>query len=168
MGVVELTLAIHRVFDSPDDKIIFDVGHQCYTHKILTGRLEDFDTLRKSGGISGFSVPNESEHDPVISGHSSTSVSSALGIAQAMKLKGDNHHAVAVIGDGALTGGLAYEGLNNAGKSGTNIVVILNYNEMSISKNIGGIAEYLSKLRIKNSYKKVKTKSKKQFWQFRL
>ncbi len=161
LGVVELTVAIHRVFDSPDDKIIFDVGHQCYTHKILTGRLDEFDTIRQRDGLSGFSSPDESPHDPVISGHSSTSISSALGIAEAMKLKGDKHHAIAVIGDGAMTGGLAYEGLNNAGRSGANIIVILNYNEMSISKNIGGLAEYLSKLRIKKSYRNLKSTTRK-------
>lgn len=160
LGVVELTVALHKVFDSPNDKIIFDVGHQSYAHKLLTGRLSQFDTLRKKGGISGFSKPKESLHDPVVSGHSSTSISAALGIAQAMKLKGDNHKAIAIIGDGALTGGLAYEGLNNAGKSGTNIVVIVNYNEMSISKNIGGIAEYLARLRTKKSYKRVKSRTK--------
>ncbi len=157
LGVVELTVVIHRVFESPKDKIVFDVGHQCYTHKILTGRLNEFDTIRQKDGLSGFSAPDESVHDPVISGHSSTSISSALGIAQAMKLKGDNHHAIAVIGDGAMTGGLSYEGLNNAGRSGANIIVILNYNEMSISKNIGGLAEYLSKLRIKKSYRTLKS-----------
>jgi len=157
LGVVELTVAIHKVFESPKDKIVFDVGHQCYTHKILTGRLDKFDTIRQKDGLSGFSAPDESIHDPVISGHSSTSISSALGIAQAMKIKGDNHHAIAVIGDGAMTGGLSYEGLNNAGRSGANIIVILNYNEMSISKNIGGLAEYLSKLRIKNSYRTLKS-----------
>lgn len=159
LGVVELTLAIHKVFDSPKDKIIFDVGHQCYTHKILTGRLSEFDTLRRKDGISGFSRPDESPHDPVISGHSSTSISSALGIAEAMKLCGDDHHVVAVVGDGALTGGLAYEGLNIAGKSGTKIIVVVNYNEMSISKNIGGIAEYLSQMRTKKTYKQVKSKA---------
>ncbi|MCD7785198.1 MAG: 1-deoxy-D-xylulose-5-phosphate synthase [Oscillospiraceae bacterium] len=157
LGVVELTVAIHKVFESPKDKIVFDVGHQCYTHKILTGRLDKFDTIRQKDGLSGFSAPDESIHDPVISGHSSTSISSALGIAQAMKIKGDNHHAIAVIGDGAMTGGLSYEGLNNAGRSGANIIIILNYNEMSISKNIGGLAEYLSKLRIKDSYRTLKS-----------
>ncbi|MCD7823829.1 MAG: 1-deoxy-D-xylulose-5-phosphate synthase [Oscillospiraceae bacterium] len=161
LGVVELTVAIHKVFESPKDKIIFDVGHQCYTHKLLTGRLDKFDTIRQQGGLSGFSAPDESVHDPVISGHSSTSISSALGIAEAMKIKGDNHHAIAVIGDGAMTGGLSYEGLNNAGRSGTNIIVILNYNEMSISKNIGGLAEYLSKLRIKKSYRTLKNTTRK-------
>jgi 1-deoxy-D-xylulose-5-phosphate synthase len=160
LGVVELTVALHKVFDSPQDKIIFDVGHQSYTHKLLTGRLADFDSLRKKGGISGFLKPKESVHDPVVSGHSSTSISAALGIAQAMKLCGDKHHAIAVIGDGALTGGLSYEGLNNAGKSDTNIIVIVNYNEMSISKNIGGMAEYLSRLRTTQSYKQVKSRAK--------
>lgn len=161
LGVVELTLACHSVFDSPDDKIIFDVGHQSYVHKLLTGRYERFDTLRKKDGISGFSRPDESEHDPAVSGHSSNSISVALGIAQAMKLQGDDHHAIAIIGDGALTGGLAYEGLNNAGRSDTNIIVILNYNEMSISKNIGGIAKYLSELRTRSSYRRTKDLTKK-------
>lgn len=161
LGVVELSVALHKVFDSPKDKIVFDVGHQSYAHKLLTGRFESFDTLRKKGGISGFTRPSESEHDACISGHSSNSISVALGMAEAMKLSGDTHHAVAVIGDGALTGGLAFEGLNNAGRSGTNIIVILNYNEMSISKNIGGIAMYLSELRTQYSYKRLKTGAKK-------
>ncbi len=161
LGVVELTLALHSVFDSPSDKIIFDVGHQSYVHKLFTGRFDRFDSLRKKNGLSGFTRPDESVHDPAISGHSSNSISVALGMAQAMKLQGDDHHAVAIIGDGALTGGLAYEGLNNAGRSGTNIVVVLNYNEMSISKNIGGIAKYLSELRTRSSYKKTKHFTKK-------
>lgn len=161
LGVVELTVAIHKVFDSPQDKIVFDVGHQCYAHKLLTGRYKDFHTLRQKGGISGFTRPSESEHDACVSGHSSNSISVALGMAEAMKLAGDEHHAVAVIGDGALTGGLAFEGLNNAGHSGTNIVVILNYNEMSISKNIGGIATYLSELRTQHRYKAIKSGAKK-------
>lgn len=161
LGTVELTVAIHKVFDSPKDKIVFDVGHQCYSHKLLTGRYRDFDTLRKKGGISGFTRPTESVHDANVSGHSSNSISVALGMAEAMKLSGDYHHAVAVIGDGALTGGLAFEGLNNAGRSGANLVVILNYNEMSISKNIGGIAAYLSELRTQYSYKRFKSGAKK-------
>lgn len=161
LGVVELSVALHKVFDSPKDKIVFDVGHQSYAHKLLTGRFKSFDTLRKKGGISGFTRPSESEHDACVSGHSSNSISVALGMAEAMKLSGDNHHAVAVIGDGALTGGLAFEGLNNAGRSGTNIIVILNYNEMSISKNIGGVAMYLSELRTQYSYKRLKTGAKK-------
>lgn len=161
LGVVELTLVLHRVFDSPKDKIIFDVGHQSYAHKILTDRLPRFDTIRQKDGLCGFSKPKESEHDPVVSGHSSTAISSALGIAQAMKLQGDDHHVIAVVGDGALTGGLAYEGLNNAGRSDTNIIIVVNYNEMSISKNIGGIAEYLSKLRAKKKYRQVKSTAKR-------
>ena len=157
LGTVELTVALHRVFESPKDKIVWDVGHQAYTHKILTGRLDRFETLRTENGISGFCRPDESEHDAFVSGHSSNSISAALGMAYAMKIKGDDHHAVAIFGDGAFTGGLSYEGLNNAGKSDTNIIVILNYNEMSISKNVGGMAKYLSKMRTKESYKKTKS-----------
>lgn len=157
LGAVELSLALHRVFSSPKDKLVWDVGHQSYTHKILTGRLKDFHTLRQENGLSGFCKPSESEHDAFVSGHSSNSVSAALGIATAMKLNGDNHHAIAVIGDGAATGGLSFEGLNNAGKSNTNLIVVVNYNEMSISKNVGAIAKYLSKFRTKESYKKTKT-----------
>lgn len=157
LGVVELSLALHRVFSSPKDKLVWDVGHQSYTHKILTGRLKEFSTLRKENGLSGFCKPSESEHDAFVSGHSSNSVSAALGIASAMKLNGDDHHAVAIIGDGAATGGLSFEGLNNAGKSNTNLIVVLNYNEMSISKNVGAIAKYLSNFRTKESYKKTKT-----------
>lgn len=153
LGVVELTMAVHRVFSSPDDKIVWDVGHQSYTHKILTGRLDQFDTLRQENGISGFPKPNESEHDAFISGHSSTSVSVACGIADAMKLNGnDKNYAVAVIGDGAFTGGLAYEGLNNAGKGRKNLIVILNHNNMSISKNVGAFAKYLSSIRNTKKY----------------
>ena len=157
LGTVELSLALHRVFSSPKDKIVWDVGHQSYTHKILTGRLKDFKTLRKENGLSGFCKPGESEHDAFVSGHSSNSVSAALGIATAMKLNGDNHHTIAVIGDGAATGGLSFEGFNNAGKSNTNLIVVLNYNEMSISKNVGAIAKYLSNFRTKESYKRTKT-----------
>ena len=157
LGTVELSLALHRVFSSPKDKIVWDVGHQSYTHKILTGRLKDFKTLRKEDGLSGFCKPSESEHDAFVSGHSSNSVSAALGIATAMKLNGDEHHTVAVIGDGAATGGLSFEGFNNAGKSNTKLIVVLNYNEMSISKNVGAIAKYLSNFRTKESYKRTKT-----------
>ncbi len=157
LGTVELSLALHRVFNSPKDKFVWDVGHQSYTHKILTGRLNEFSTLRKENGLSGFCRPEESEHDAFISGHSSNSVSAALGIAAAMKMDGDNHHAIAVLGDGAATGGLSFEGLNNAGKSNTNLIVVLNYNEMSISKNVGAFAKYLSNFRTKDSYKKTKT-----------
>lgn len=153
LGTVELTVALHRVFDSPKDKFVWDVGHQAYTHKLLTGRCGSFDTLRRENGISGFIRPSESEHDAFISGHSSTSISAALGMAEAMRLDGDNeHHAVAIIGDGAFTGGLAYEGLNNAGKSKSRIIVILNHNEMSISKNVGAFAKYLSSIRRNQKY----------------
>lgn len=156
LGTVELTLALHRIFNSPDDKIVFDVGHQAYTHKILTGRFNEFHTLRKKDGISGFCKPSESVHDPVITGHSSTAVSSAFGIACAMKANGSRNYAIAVVGDGAFTGGMAYEGLNNAGKSDVNLIVVLNINEMSISKNVGGMAKYLSTMRHKDSYIKTK------------
>ena len=152
LGTVELTLAIHRVFNSPKDKIIWDVGHQAYTHKLLTGRLKAFSTLRQENGISGFPKPSESKHDPFISGHSSNSISAAYGIARGMKLQGKEDYAVAVIGDGALTGGLAYEGLNNAGKSDDNIIIILNHNDMSISKSVGALAKYLTSIRAKPGY----------------
>lgn len=153
LGTVELTVALHRVFQTPYDKIVWDVGHQAYTHKLLTGRYDSFDTLRKKDGISGFIRTSESVHDAFISGHSSTSISAALGMAEAMKISGDNkHHAIAVIGDGAFTGGLAYEGLNNAGKSNSNIIVILNHNDMSISKNVGALAKYLTSIRGNQKY----------------
>ena len=156
LGAVELTMAIHRVFNSPEDKIVWDVGHQSYTHKLLTGRLDRFSTIRKEDGISGFTKPEESLHDAFISGHSSTSVSAAYGIAQAMKIDGSENYAVAVTGDGALTGGLIYEGLNNAGKSNTNLIIILNHNDMSISKNVGALAKYLLSIRNKRGYLKTK------------
>lgn len=149
LGVVELTLAIHRNFDSPDDKIVWDVGHQSYTHKLLTGRAKSFSTLRQENGISGFPKPNESEHDSFVSGHSSTSVSVAVGMIEAMKLQGKtDNYAVAVIGDGAMTGGMFYEAMNNGGRdSSNNLIVILNDNKMSISKNVGAISHYLTSLR---------------------
>lgn len=156
LGVVELTLAIHKVFDSPVDKIVWDVGHQAYVHKILTGRRERFATLRQFGGISGFPKRNESEHDVFGTGHSSTSISAALGLALARDMSGSKHHVLAVIGDGSLTGGEAYEALNHAGDLGTNLVVILNDNEMSIAKNVGAMSEYLSKMRTAPTYTKVK------------
>lgn len=156
LGTVELTMAIHRVFSSPEDKIIWDVGHQAYTHKILTGRLSEFRTIRTENGLSGFTRPEESVHDAFISGHSSNSISAALGIARAMKLKGDEHDVIAIVGDGAFTGGMVYEGLNNAGKSNCNLIVILNDNGVSISKNVGAMAKYLSQLRGKKSYQELK------------
>ena len=162
LGTVELILAMHRVFDSPKDKFVFDVGHQAYTHKLLTGRLNRFDELRKENGLSGFTRPSESEHDAFISGHSSTSISAALGMAEAMRLNGDDtHHAIAVIGDGAFTGGMAYEGLNNAGKSKAKLIVILNHNDMSISKNVGALAKYLTKIRGNSGYLSAKKKVEK-------
>jgi len=156
LGVVEMTVALHSVFESPLDKLVFDVGHQAYVHKMLTGRLGRFGTLRKQGGISGFPRPDESEHDAFIAGHSSISISAAAGIAKAMKLSGDNHHAVAIIGDGAFTGGIAFEGLNNAGKIDANLIIVLNDNGMSISKNKSAFAMYLAHIRSSRKYLKTK------------
>lgn len=154
LGVVELTMALHTVFDLPKDKIVWDVGHQTYVHKILTGRKEQLKTLRKLNGIAGFPKTNESETDCFNTGHSSTSISAALGMARARDIKGEDNNVIAVIGDGALTGGMALEALNDAGWSQTKLMVILNDNEMSISKNIGGISMLLSKLRTKRGYTK--------------
>lgn len=158
LGAVELTIAIHLMFNSPVDRIVWDVGHQAYTHKLLTGRYDVFDTIRQKDGISGFCHPNESDHDTFYSGHSGTSVSSAYGIAQANKIKKNNNYTVAVIGDGSFTGGLVYEALNNAGRSKTNFIVILNDNEMSISKNVGSVARYLTKIRSKKKYVRMKAR----------
>ena len=158
LGVVELTVALHKVFNSPNDQIVFDVGHQSYTHKILTGRKESFNSLRQEGGISGFTRRNESEHDIFSSGHSSTSISSAIGLAKAKALKGEKGKVIAVIGDGALTGGLAYEALNNSGNESSNLVVILNDNEMSISKNVGSVAKNLTTIRTSPKYFRFKSK----------
>ncbi len=159
LGVVELSIAMHKCFDSPNDKFVWDVGHQIYTHKIITGRLDKFHTLRTENGISGFCAPNESEHDVFYSGHSSTSISAALGIAEANKIQGKKDYTVAVIGDGALTGGMAYEALNNAGRSGTRLIVVLNDNEMSISENVGSMARYLAIVRAKPEYNKLKART---------
>lgn len=152
LGAVELTVALHRAFDSPTDEIVFDVGHQCYTHKLLTGRFFEFSTIRQKGGISGYMKPSESEHDPFITGHSSNSISAAYGIYTAKRLNGESGTAVAVIGDGAMTGGMAYEALNNAGHIKGNFVVVLNDNEMSISKNVGALAKSFTKMRNKPRY----------------
>ena len=152
LGTVELTVALHSVFSTPDDKIVFDVGHQSYTHKIITGRYKDFSLLRCEGGISGFPRTTESEHDAFIGGHSSISISAALGIAKAMELKGEEGNVIAVIGDGALTGGQAFEGLNNVNKLSSNLIIILNDNQMSISKNHGVVADYLTNMRSSKSY----------------
>lgn len=158
LGAVELTVALHKVFNSPSDQIVFDVGHQCYTHKILTGRKEKFSTLRTEGGISGFTRPCESKHDIFSSGHSSTSISAAIGLAKAKTLNGDKGKVIAVIGDGALTGGLAYEALNNAGNEHNNLIVILNDNNMSISDNVGSMAKNLNHIRISPKYFTFKSK----------
>ncbi len=152
LGAVELTVAIHRVFDTEQDRLVFDVGHQCYVHKALTGRQELFSTLRQFGGLSGFPKPRESVHDAFIAGHASNSVSVALGMARARTLQKQDHHVLALIGDGALTGGLAYEGLNNAGDSGEPLIVILNDNGMSIDSNVGAMPGHLSSLRSKPAY----------------
>lgn len=156
LGVVELTLALHKVFNTPEDKIIFDVGHQSYIHKIITGRREQFPTLRQYGGLSGFPKRSESEHDAFGTGHSSTSISAALGMACARDLQGDDYNVVAVIGDGSMTGGMAFEALNNAGMLHKNMIVVLNDNEMSISKNVGAMSEYLYQLRTGETYNKIK------------
>jgi 1-deoxy-D-xylulose-5-phosphate synthase len=152
LGVVELTIALHRVFNTPKDKLIWDVGHQCYIHKIITGRRESFETLRRFGGISGFPSRDESIYDVFGTGHASTSISAALGLAKARDLNQDNHAVAAVIGDGALTGGMALEALNYAGHIKANIIVVLNDNEMSIAKNVGALSGYLTRLRTDPMY----------------
>lgn len=152
LGAVELTVAIHRVFDTAEDRLVFDVGHQCYVHKALTGRQELFSTLRQFNGLSGFPKPYESEHDAFIAGHASNSVSVALGMARARTLQKKDYSVLALIGDGALTGGLAYEGLNNAGASGEPLIVILNDNGMSINPNVGAMPSHLGQLRSKPAY----------------
>jgi 1-deoxy-D-xylulose-5-phosphate synthase len=156
LGVVELTIAIHRVFNSPRDRIIWDVGHQAYAHKLLTGRQEDFCKLRQQEGVSGFPRREESPHDVMNAGHASTAISYALGLALARDLKGENHHVVAVVGDGALTGGLAYEALNQAGHLKKRLIIVLNDNGMSISKNVGAMSTYLSQLRLNPRYMRMK------------
>lgn len=159
LGTVELTLALHRAFNAPRDKIIWDVGHQSYTHKIITGRRRVFHTLRQFGGISGFPKQSESEYDAFNTGHSGTSISVALGLCAARDLKGEAHHIAAVIGDGAISGGLPFEALNHVGHSGKKVIIILNDNEMSISKNVGALARYLSKVRLRPGYYKTKRKT---------
>jgi len=158
LGVVELTIALHRAFKSPNDKIIWDVGHQAYIHKLLTGRKDSLKTLRTFGGLSGFPKKSESIHDIFETGHSSTSISAALGIAKARDLAGDDYNVIAVIGDGSLTGGMAFEALNHAGDFPTKLIVVLNDNNMSISKNIGGMANYLSRIRTIPAYFKFKAR----------
>ena len=152
LGAVELTLAMHRVFDCPKDKFIFDVGHQCYAHKLITGRADRFDTLRQYGGISGFTNVDESEYDTVTAGHSGPSVSAALGIASAAALNGDDAHTVAVVGDGSFTNGMIFEALNNCSGKKLKLTIILNDNGMSISENVGGLPKYFSKIRTSEKY----------------
>lgn len=156
LGVVELTVAIHRVFDTARDRLVFDVGHQSYVHKLLTGRAERFPTLRQLDGLAGFPKPSESVHDAFIAGHASNSVSVALGMARARTLRGEDYSVIALMGDGALTGGLAYEGLNDAGSSREPLIVILNDNGMSITPNVGAMSKHLSNIRTKRSYYRVK------------
>ncbi|MTI65443.1 MAG: 1-deoxy-D-xylulose-5-phosphate synthase [Firmicutes bacterium] len=156
LGVVELTLALHRSFNSPKDKIIWDVGHQSYIHKIITGRKDKFKSLRQIDGLSGFPKRDESKHDAFETGHSSTSISAGIGMALARDVKKENSHVVSVIGDGAMTAGMAFEALNHAGDLGTNLIVILNDNEMSISKNVGGMSQYLDRIRTAPTYSRMK------------
>lgn len=156
LGVVELTIALHRFLHLPEDKLVWDVGHQAYTHKILTGRKEQFATLRKTGGLSGFPKRKESDCDAFDTGHSSTSISAGLGLVQARDLKGENYQVVSVIGDGALTGGMAYEALNNAAELKKNFIIILNDNEMSITRNVGGMSSYLDHIRMAAPYTELK------------
>ncbi|WP_394919593.1 1-deoxy-D-xylulose-5-phosphate synthase [uncultured Robinsoniella sp.] len=157
LGVVELTMAMHLTFQLPDDKMIWDVGHQSYTHKLLTGRKNGFDQLRKYGGMSGFPKRKESLCDAFDTGHSSTSISAGLGYAQARDIKGEKHYVISVIGDGALTGGMAYEALNNASQIKTNFIIVLNDNNMSISENVGGMSSYLGNLRTADAYTELKS-----------
>ncbi|MGM0688876.1 MAG: 1-deoxy-D-xylulose-5-phosphate synthase [Bacillota bacterium] len=156
LGVVELAVALHSNYNSPKDRLIWDVGHQSYPHKLLTGRWNQFPTLRQQGGLCGFPKPSESEHDPFLTGHSSTSISAALGLAQARDYKGDDYKVIAVIGDGALTGGMAFEALNHAGHIKANLLVILNDNKMSISSNVGSMSSYLGRIRSDPKYSRLK------------
>ena len=158
LGVVELTLALHRVFHMPEDKIVFDVGHQSYVHKLITGRYRQFSTLRSWGGLSGFPKRSESEYDCFETGHASTAISAALGLARARDYRGEKHQVVAVVGDGALTGGMCYEALNDAGNSKTRMIVVLNDNEMSIAPNVGALSRYLTSLRISAGYQDAKSR----------
>lgn len=161
LGAVELTVALHRTFSAPEDDLLFDVGHQAYVHKILTGRKARFDTLRRLGGLSGFLRPEESEYDPAVTGHASSSLSVALGMARAKRLRGDESATVCVIGDGALTGGMAYEALNDAGQSGLPLIVVFNDNDMSISPNVGALAKRLSAIRIQSRYFRIKERTRR-------
>ena len=163
LGTVELTIALHRVYDTPEDKLVWDVGHQTYTHKILTGRREAMGKLRMAGGIAGFPKREESPYDTFGTGHSSTSISAALGMAVAARLQGSERRCVAIIGDGALTGGMAFEALNNAGAMNTNLLVVLNDNDMSISRPVGALNNYLAKLMSGRFYAAMRRGSEKMF-----
>ena len=156
LGVVELTMALHKVLHFPEDKLIWDVGHQSYTHKLLTGRKEGFDDLRKYGGMSGFPKRKESKCDAFDTGHSSTSISAGLGYVAARELQQEHYNVVSVIGDGSMTGGMAYEALNNASRLKSNFIIVLNDNTMSISKNVGGMSNYLNGLRTPQAYSDLK------------
>src|SRR6478672_8883883 len=161
LGVVELTVAVHYVFDTPNDKLIWDVGHQAYPHKIITGRRDRIRTLRQGGGLSGFTKRSESEYDPFGAAHSSTSISAALGFAVANKLAGSPGKAIAVIGDGAMSAGMAYEAMNNAQQAGNRLIVILNDNDMSIAPPVGGLSAYLAKLVSSHEYMGLRSLAKK-------
>lgn len=161
LGVVELTIALHYIYNTPDDRLVWDVGHQCYPHKILTGRKEQMETLRQQGGISGFTKRSESPYDPFGAGHSSTSISAALGMAIAAKQAGNERQTIAVIGDGALTGGMAFEALNHAGEANANLLVVLNDNDMSISENVGGLSRYLGRILTSSTYSQMRETSRK-------
>jgi len=160
LGAVELTLALHYVFDSPRDKIIWDVGHQCYTHKLITGRREAFSRLRQSGGLLGYPSREESQHDVYNTGHASTALSAALGLAVARDKKHEDYKVIAVVGDGSLTGGVAYEALNQIGHLREKLVIVLNYNEMSISPSVGALSSYLSYLASGQPFLKIKEQTK--------
>ena len=161
LGVVELTVALHRIFNSPQDKVVWDVGHQSYVHKLLTGRRQRFSSLRQYGGLSGFTNSTESPHDPFGTGHASTSISAALGMAIARDLSGDDYHVVAIIGDGAITGGMALEALNQVGHLGSKLIVILNDNGMSISPTVGSLAKLLNRVRFDPRYNWAKEESRR-------
>ena len=161
LGTVELSVAIETVFNTMEDRLVFDVGHQSYVHKLLTGRQADFDRLRQFGGMAGFPKPSESVTDAFVAGHASSSVSIALGMARARTLSGQDYNVVAVIGDGAATGGMSFEGLNDAADSHEPMVIILNDNEMSIDRNVGGVSKHLARLRVKDSYLGMKQRYRK-------
>ncbi|MDL2257488.1 thiamine pyrophosphate-dependent enzyme, partial [Bacteroidales bacterium OttesenSCG-928-I14] len=163
LGSIELTVALHYVLNTPDDKIVWDVGHQAYGHKILTGRRDQFNTLRKFGGISGFPNPDESEYDSFVAGHASNSISAALGMSIASRLKNENRKVVAVIGDGSMTGGLAFEGLNNTSSSPNNLLIILNDNNMAIDRPVGGMSQYLVQITTSQAYNRIRFKLYKFF-----